>query len=76
MLAPGHVLELREISPADYERLGWFTQRRVRRHGMQVVYTVRPDECLSCGQCLEACREQAIHKKPSVPKPAGQSRRK
>jgi ferredoxin len=34
---------------------------------MQVATVIRIDDCQSCGECLEACREHAIRKSFSIP---------
>jgi ferredoxin len=33
---------------------------------MLAACAIRTDDCQSCGQCLEACREHAIHKDSSL----------
>lgn len=64
---PQSVLEVRSIDPFIYERLGWFARTKIRHHGMQVATVIRIDDCQSCGECLEACREHAIRKSFSIP---------
>lgn len=65
-----NVLEVRSVSPTDYERLGWFARMRIRHHGMRMAYAIRSDDCQSCGQCLEACGEHAIRRSPLISDPA------
>ena len=60
------VLEVSKVNPNDYERLGWIARRRIRHHGMRAAYAVRADDCQSCGQCLEVCREHAIRRSPLI----------
>ncbi|NLI26771.1 MAG: ferredoxin family protein [Acetobacter sp.] len=64
-VCPNNVLEIRGINSEHYEQLGWCVRMKIRHHGMRVAYAVHADDCQSCGQCLEVCREHAIHRSPS-----------
>lgn len=59
-VCPYHVFEVRRIDDADYAALGFFARFKVRAHGMLSAYTPRAGECRACGQCVEACPEDAI----------------
>lgn len=61
-----NVLEIRLVDPTDYETSGWFARMSIRRHGMQIAYASRTDNCQSCSQCLEARREHAIRRSQPI----------
>jgi len=57
LVCPTGVFELREPDPKELSRL---SRIKLRFHGGKQAFAIRPQDCDSCGLCVEACPERAI----------------
>ncbi len=57
---PQSVLELKEISQADYKKLRWFGKMKVKFKGSIKSNVINASDCIGCGECADNCHENAI----------------
>jgi 4Fe-4S ferredoxin len=60
-VCPYDVFEIRKIDTLEYGKLSFFKKIKNKIHGSKVAYTPRLDLCRTCGLCVKACPEEAIH---------------
>jgi NAD-dependent dihydropyrimidine dehydrogenase PreA subunit len=59
VVCPHNVFEMRPISKEDKEKLNFKGQIKTFFF-KQKAYVINPDQCHSCGLCVQACPEKAI----------------
>jgi len=59
-VCPYHVFEVRRLTDAERQPLGWFARGKLFFHGGQQAFAVREQDCHACGMCVKACPEHAI----------------
>ena len=59
-VCPYDVFEIRKLSADDKRGLSLLGRIKSFAHGGKQAFTVRADQCHSCGACVTACPEHAI----------------
>jgi len=59
-VCPYDVFEIRKLSDDDKRGLSFLGRIKSLAHGGKQAFTVRADQCHSCGACVTACPEHAI----------------
>jgi len=59
-VCPYHVFEVRRLTDAERQPLGWFARGKLFLHGGRQAFAVHADDCHACGLCVKACPEKAI----------------
>ena len=59
-VCPYHVFEIRKAT--ETERADFNLKERIKSfvHGHKKGFVIKPDQCHSCGYCVEDCPEKAI----------------
>ena len=59
-VCPYDVFEIRRLSGDEKRGLSFLGRIKAVAHGGKQAFTVRADQCHSCGACVTACPEHAI----------------
>lgn len=59
-ICPYDVFEMKSIKEEDFKTLSFIGKLKIRVHGKNKAYVVKPDSCHACGLCVIACPEKAI----------------
>jgi len=59
-VCPQNVFEVRTIEAEDYDALSFVGKIRNAVHGRKSAYTPNASQCRACGECVDACPENAI----------------
>jgi NAD-dependent dihydropyrimidine dehydrogenase PreA subunit len=59
-VCPYDVFEVRRLTPAEREGLGFLARAKLFVHGGKQAFAVRAAECHACSLCVTACPEDAI----------------
>ena len=59
-ICPYGVLDIRQITDEQYQKLSFFGKLKTFVHGKKKAFVVKPDACHACGLCVTACPERAI----------------
>lgn len=60
-VCPYDVFEVGPLTPEEFGALSWSGRLKARSHGLQTSHTPHAEACRSCGLCVVACPEDAIH---------------
>src|SRR5438045_2827110 len=60
-VCPYDVFEVRALSREERSRLSLLGRVKAAFHGNRQAFAIRAELCHSCGLCVEACPESAIH---------------
>jgi NAD-dependent dihydropyrimidine dehydrogenase PreA subunit len=59
-VCPYHVFEVRRLTDAEHQDLGWLARAKLWVHGGRQAFAVWADQCHACALCVTACPEKAI----------------
>lgn len=59
-VCPYNVFEVRKLTAAERQALPLTSRLKVFVHGGKQAFVVQPQDCHSCGLCVQACPEKAI----------------
>jgi NAD-dependent dihydropyrimidine dehydrogenase PreA subunit len=59
-VCPYHVFEVRRLTDAERQDLGWLARAKLFVHGGRQAFAVHAADCHACGLCVKACPEKAI----------------
>ncbi len=60
-VCPYDVFEVRKLTADERSALPFFIRLKVAVHGGKQAFAIHADQCHSCGLCVSACPEKAIH---------------
>ncbi len=66
-VCPAAVFQIRVLTVAERAALSWRGRLKAWAHGARQADAVRADACLACGECVNACPEDAIRLLPAAP---------
>ena len=59
------LVEVRALTPAEREGLGFFARVKLFVHGGRQAFAVRAADCRACSLCISVCPEDAIQLVPA-----------
>lgn len=57
---PADVLEFRELSAADYQKLNFFGKIKMKSKGRLRPHVINEAACIGCRKCQTNCHERAL----------------
>ncbi len=67
-VCPHNVIEMRIITPEEFQMLTFTGKLKTWVHGKEKAYVINPNDCHTCGLCVQACPEKAIKLKKLISK--------